>query len=94
MKRSAVAILALAAALPLGVSAAPGTWLQFIANGPKGDPAVWWQFVTNGPNGERQVSPHFASEEECERALKIVEALLAKRFPDRYPLVGSCELYR
>ena len=64
------------------------------AAAPKEAPAVWWQFVTNGPNGERQVSPHFANEEECERALKAVEALLAKRFPDRYPLVGSCESYR
>jgi len=66
--------------------------LQVVANGPA--PPVWWQFVTNGPNGERQVSPHFASEEDCERALKIVEALLTKKFPDRYPLVGSCEPYR
>ena len=94
MKRFAVAILALGAALPLGVSAASATRLQVAANGPSGAPPVWWQFVTNGPNGERQVSPHFASEEDCERALKIVEALLTKKFPDRYPLVGSCESYR
>jgi hypothetical protein len=92
MKRLAVATLG--AVLLLGDSAAPATWLQFVANGPNGDPAVWWQFVTNGPNGERQISPHFASEEECERALKAVEALLAQKFPNRFPLVGSCEPYR
>jgi hypothetical protein len=94
MKRFAIATLALGAALPLSVSAAPATGLQVGANGPNGDPAVWWEFVTNGPNGERQISPHFANEEDCERALKAVEALLTKRFPDRYPLVGSCEPYR
>ena len=94
MKRLAVATLALGAVLLLGDSAAPATWLQFVANRPNGDPAVWWQFVTNGPNGERQISPHFASEEECERALKAVEALLAQKFPHRFPLVGSCEPYR
>jgi len=94
MKRFAVATLVLGAALPVVVSAAPATRWQLVANGPNEDHAVWWQFVTNGPNGERQVSPHFASEEECERALKAVEALLAQKFPKRYPLVGSCESYR
>ena len=109
MKLFAVATLALAAAWPLSVFSGretgwplvtegpngdPRVWWQLVANEPKGAPAVWWQFVTNGPNGERQVSPHFANEEECNRALKAVEALLAKRFPDRYPLVGSCESYR
>jgi hypothetical protein len=109
MKLFAVATLALGAAWPLGVFSAQatrwqlategpngdlGVWWQFVANEPKGAPAAWWQFVTNGPNGERQVSPHFVNEEECERALKAVEALLAKRFPDRYPLVGSCESHR
>ena len=92
MKRFTVATLALGAVLLLGASAAPAARLQVVANGPA--PPVWWQFVTNGPNGERQVSPHYASEEDCERALKIVEALLTKKFPDRYPLVGSCKSYR
>lgn len=94
MKRFGVASLLLGAALPLSASAAAPTWLQFVANRSHGAPAVWWQFVTNGPNGERQISPHFASEDECERALKAVEALLAKKFPHRYPLVGSCETFR
>ena len=55
---------------------------------------AWWQFVFNGPNGERQISPHFETEKECKSVLKITEAELAKKHPDRYPLVGSCEQYR
>jgi hypothetical protein len=56
--------------------------------------SAWWQFVANGPNSERQVSPHFRTEKECQSALKATEAFMAKKFPDRYPLVGSCEEYR
>ena len=56
--------------------------------------AAWWQFVINGPNGERQVSPHFETEKECKSALKVTEAELSKKYPDRWPLVGSCEPYR
>lgn len=56
--------------------------------------AAWWQFVFNGPNGERQISPHFATEKECNSVLKVTEADLAKKYPNRYPLVGSCEEYR
>jgi hypothetical protein len=56
--------------------------------------AAWWQFVINGPNGERQISPHFESEKECKDVLKLTAAELAKKYPDRYPLVGSCEQYR
>ena len=56
--------------------------------------AAWWQFVMNGPNGERQISPHFESEKECISVLKVTEAELAKKYPDRFPLVGSCEEYR
>ena len=56
--------------------------------------AAWWQFVVNGPNGERQISPHFATEKECNNVLKITETELTKKYPDRYPLVGSCEEYR
>jgi hypothetical protein len=55
--------------------------------------AAWWQFVVNGPNGERQISPHFRTEQECKNVLKVTEAALAKKYPDRYPLVGSCEEY-
>jgi hypothetical protein len=56
--------------------------------------AAWWQFVSSGPNGERQISPHFKTEKECNSVLKVTEAELAKKYPDRYPLVGSCEEYR
>jgi hypothetical protein len=56
--------------------------------------AAWWQFVINGPNGERQISPHFDTEKECKSVLKITADELAKKYPDRYPLVGSCEQYR
>jgi hypothetical protein len=56
--------------------------------------AAWWQFVSNGPNGERQISPHFKTEKECNSVLKVIEAELAKKYPNRYPLVGSCEEYR
>ena len=56
--------------------------------------AAWWQFVMNGPNGERQISPHFKTEKECNNVLKVTEAELAKKYPDHYPLVGSCEQYR
>jgi hypothetical protein len=31
---------------------------------------------------------------ECNRALKLTEARLAKKYPELYPLVGSCEEYR
>ena len=55
---------------------------------------AWWQFVSRGPNGERQVSPHYESEQECKSALKATEARLAKKYPELYPLVGSCEAYR
>jgi hypothetical protein len=56
--------------------------------------SAWWQFVANGPNSERQVSPHFHTEKECKSALKATEAFMTKKFPERYPLVGSCEEYR
>ena len=56
--------------------------------------SAWWQFAANSPNGERQTSPHYGTLKECERALKLTESRLAKKYPDLYPLVGSCEEYR
>ena len=56
--------------------------------------SAWWQFAANSPSGERQTSPHYGTLKECERALKIAESKLAKKYPDLYPLVGSCEEYR
>ncbi len=55
---------------------------------------AWWQFVANSPSGQRQASPHYATQKECESALKVAEAKLAKQYPQLYPLVGSCEEYR
>jgi len=56
--------------------------------------SAWWQFASNNPNGERQTSAHYDSLNECKRALKLAESRLAKKYPDLYPLVGSCEEYR
>jgi hypothetical protein len=56
--------------------------------------SAWWQFAANSPNGDRQTSPHYATLKECERALKATESRLARKYPDLYPLVGSCEQYR
>jgi hypothetical protein len=55
---------------------------------------AWWQFVANGPNSAREISPRFRTEKECKSALKATETVMAKKFPERYPLVGSCEEYR
>lgn len=56
--------------------------------------SAWWQFAANGPNGERQTSTHYGTLKECNRALKLTESRLAKKYPELYPLVGSCEEYR
>jgi hypothetical protein len=56
--------------------------------------SAWWQFAANSPTGARQTSPHYDTLKECERALKVAESKLAKKYPDLYPLVGSCEEYR
>ncbi len=54
---------------------------------------AWWQFVALGDNGERKVYTRFSTEARCQAALKAVEARLKKKFPKRFPLVGSCEEY-
>jgi hypothetical protein len=56
--------------------------------------SAWWQFVANSPNAQRQVSRHYSSQKECKSALKATETRLAKKYPELYPLVGSCEEYR
>jgi alpha-L-fucosidase len=55
---------------------------------------AWWQFSANTPSGQRQTSPHYDTLKECQKALKVAESALAKKYPDLYPLVGSCEEYR
>jgi predicted ferric reductase len=55
--------------------------------------SAWWQFVANSPNAQRQVSAHYSSQ-KSKSALKATEVRLAKKYPDLFPLVGSCEEYR
>jgi hypothetical protein len=54
---------------------------------------AWWQFAAWGENGERKVYTRFSTKARCNAALKAVEARLKKKFPNRYPLVGTCEEY-
>ena len=55
---------------------------------------AYWQFFERPPGVEVKPSPRYASQKECEAAFKKAEAALKKAYPDRYPLVGSCEEYR
>lgn len=55
---------------------------------------AYWQFYERPPGIERKPSPRYGSQKQCEAALKIVEERLKKAYPDRYPLVGSCEEFR
>jgi hypothetical protein len=55
---------------------------------------AYWQFFERPPGIERKPSPRYGSKKECEAALKIVETRMKKAYPDRYPLVGSCEEFR
>ena len=58
-------------------------------------PAVaYWQFMERPPGVEVKPSPRYSTQKECEAAIKKAEAALKKAYPDRYPLVGSCEEYR
>ena len=55
---------------------------------------AYWQFLERPPGVEVKPSPRYSSKKECEVAITRVEALLKKAYPNRYPLVGSCEEYR
>jgi hypothetical protein len=55
---------------------------------------AYWQFLERPPGLEVKPSPRYATKKQCDEALKKVEAQLKKAYPDRYPLVGSCEEYR
>jgi len=46
------------------------------------------------PGAEVKPSLRYTTKKECEDALKRVEAALKKAYPDRFPLVGSCEEFR
>jgi hypothetical protein len=54
----------------------------------------YWQFIERPPGFEVKPSPRYASQKQCEDAFKKAEAALKKAYPNRYPLVGSCEEYR
>ncbi len=56
--------------------------------------AAYWQFIQRPPGMEVKPSARYGSQKQCEEALKKVEAALKKAYPERYPLVGSCEEYR
>ncbi|HXX07503.1 MAG TPA: hypothetical protein VEJ43_05475 [Pseudolabrys sp.] len=56
--------------------------------------AAYWQFIERPPGFEVKPSPRYGSQKDCEAALKKAEASLKKAYPNRYPLVGSCEEYR
>jgi hypothetical protein len=55
---------------------------------------AYWQFMERPPGVEVRPSPRYATQKECEAALKKAEAQLKNAYPDRYPLVGSCEEFR
>jgi hypothetical protein len=56
--------------------------------------SAYWQFMERPPGIEVKPSPRYTTQKQCEDALKKAEATLKKAYPDRYPLVGSCEEYR
>ena len=55
---------------------------------------AYWQFFERPPGIERKPSARFPTQKQCEAALKVTEDKLKKAYPDRYPLVGSCEEFR
>ena len=55
---------------------------------------AYWQYLERPPGAEVKPSPRYTTKKECEDALKRVEAALKKAYPDRFPLVGSCEEFR
>ena len=79
MKRKTIAVVLAGVALSV-MSAAPAL--------------AWWQFVAWSPSGERKVYTRYATEKACKAALDKVDADLAKKYPDLYPRVGSCEEYK
>jgi hypothetical protein len=52
---------------------------------------AYWQFIERPAGVEVKPSPRYSGQKTCEAALNKAEAALKKRYPDRYPLVGSCE---
>lgn len=56
--------------------------------------AAWWQFASVHSDGSRQVHSPFKDEAACQAALKKTEAEMKQKFPNQFPLVGSCEEYK
>jgi hypothetical protein len=56
--------------------------------------AKWWQFASVNADGSRQVHSPFKDEASCQAALKKLEAEMKQKFPNQFPLVGSCEEYQ
>jgi len=56
--------------------------------------SAYWQFIERPPGAEMKPSPRYSTKKQCEDALKKAEAALKKAYPDRFPLVGSCEEFR
>jgi hypothetical protein len=54
---------------------------------------AYWQFRWQDPprSGAVHLSPYFTTERECQAAIKSKEAELEKKYPEAYPLTGSCE---
>lgn len=65
-----------------------------IAASPMSPAWAYWQFMERPAGAEIKPSPRYSSKKACEEALKKAEAALKKAYPDRYPLVGSCEEFR
>jgi hypothetical protein len=55
---------------------------------------AYWQFLERPPGAERVPSARFSTQKQCEAALKVAETRLKNAYPDRYPLVGSCEEFK
>jgi hypothetical protein len=56
--------------------------------------SAYWQFIERPAGAEVVPSPRYSSQKDCEAALKKAEAKLKKAYPNRYPLVGSCESFK
>lgn len=55
--------------------------------------SAYWQFIERPAGAEVMPSPRYSTEKQCEAALKQAEARLKKKYPNRYPLIGSCERF-
>jgi len=73
--------------------AVPLALLAALTFAPAAQAAAWWQFVSVNSDGSRRVHSPYKDEEACQTALKKVEAEMKKKFPEQFPLVGSCEHY-